>query len=388
MTPLRIGVAGATGFIGPVHARAALLAGGVLAGVAASSPERARDAAQRLRAEHAFASPEDLATAGDVDVLHICTPNHLHAPLAEAALAAGKHVVCEKPLATSSAAAAKLVSAAADAGVVATVPFVYRYNPVVFEARARVAAGGLGRLRLVHGGYLQDWLAGAEDDNWRVDAELSGASRAFADIGSHWCDLLEFISGDRIAAVCAQMATVLPERSDHAGTPAFVASAGEGGARKAVTTEDVATVMFRTAGGVIGTMLVSQVSPGRKNHLHIEIAGESASVRFEEERPDTLWVGRRDRNETLWRDPLTLSPGAARLATTPAGHPQGYEDCFAAFVADTYAAIGGAEPDGLPTFADGARSTRIVDAVLASARAGSTWVDVVDADPVAVAAHG
>ena len=157
-----------------------------MVGVAASSPERAREAASRLRVERAFGSPEEAVVSGDVDVVHICTPNHLHAPLAEAALAAGKHVVCEKPLAMTAAEADALVTAAERSGRVATVPFVYRYNPVVFEARARVAAGELGGLRLIHGGYLQDWLSSPEDDNWRVDPAESGASRTFADIGSHW----------------------------------------------------------------------------------------------------------------------------------------------------------------------------------------------------------
>jgi predicted dehydrogenase len=381
VSALRVAIAGATGFIGPVHARAARRAGGHLVGVAASTPERAREAADSLGAEHAFASPEELAVADGVDVVHICTPNHLHAPLAAAALAAGKHVICEKPLATSAAEADALLADAQRSGRVATVPFVYRYNPVVAEARVRVAAGDLGGLRLVHGGYLQDWLASCDDDNWRVDPALSGASRAFADIGSHWCDLMEFVCGDRIAAVCAQTATVVAERADRHGAPAFAAT-GEGTQqRRAVTTEDLATVMFRTAGGVVGTMVVSQVSPGRKNHLHLEIAGERASLRFEQERPETLWIGGRERTEIVWRDPVTLSAAAARLATTPAGHPQGYEDCFAAFIADTYAAIEGRSVDGLPTFADGARSAHIVDAVLASARAGAAWVDVAPAVP-------
>jgi predicted dehydrogenase len=257
------------------------------------------------------------------------------------------------------------------------VPFVYRYNPVVFEARARVAAGEIGAVRLVHGGYLQDWLSTPDDDNWRVDPAQSGASRTFADIGSHWCDLMEFVTGQRIAAVCAQTATVVPERADRAGAPAFAPrDDATSTARRTVVTEDLATVMFRTGAGVVGTMLVSQVSPGRKNHLHLEVAGADASLRFEQERSETLWVGRRERNETLWRDPPLLHPSAARLTSTPAGHAEGYVACFDAFVADTYAAIAGADPDGLPRFADGARSARIVDAVVASARAGAAWVEV------------
>jgi predicted dehydrogenase len=352
------------------------LAGAEVVGVSASSRERAREAAARLRAGRAFDSSEELVAADDVDVVHVCTPNDLHAPLADAALAAGKHVVCEKPLATTAAEADRLVDAAERSGRMAAVPFVYRYNPMVAEARARVAAGEIGAVRLVHGGYLQEWLSSPEDDNWRVDPAQSGASRAFADIGSHWCDLMEHVTGDRIASVCAQTATVVPERADRGRAPAFAARE-EGGPRRAVVTEDLATMMFRTAAGIVGTMLVSQVSPGRKNHLHLEVAGETASLRFEQERSETLWIGRRERNETLWRDPAQLHPSAARLTSMPAGHAEGYVACFDRFVADAYAAIAtGTAPDGMPRFADGARSARIVDAVLQSARAGAARVEV------------
>jgi predicted dehydrogenase len=371
---LRAAIVGA-GFIGAVHARSARMAGAVLDAVAASTPERSAEAAERLGAARPYAEPEKLVTDPDIDVVHLCTPNHLHEPLAAAALAAGKHVVCEKPLALDGAGATRLAAAAAAADRVATVPFVYRYHPMALEARAQVAAGELGALRLIHGGYEQDWLSTPDDDSWRVDPELGGASRAFADIGSHWCDLAEFISGERLAAVCAQVATVIPQRASAGSLRAFESAAQDGASRRAVTTEDLATVMFRTESGVLGTLLVSQVSPGRKNHLHLEVAGERASLRFEQERPETLWLGRRERTETLWRDGAYLSPGAARHAVIPVGHPQGYLDCFDAFVADTYAAIGGDEPDGLPRFADGRRAAQIVDAVLESARAGA-WVDV------------
>ena len=356
-TQLRVGIAGA-GFMGAVHARSALLAGARVVAVSASSPARGEEAAEALGAERAAASSDALVDADDIDVIHVCTPNHLHAPLAAAALRAGKHVVCEKPLATTADEADELVALAADAGTVATVPFVYRYHPMAREARARIASGALGGVRLVHGGYLQDWLSEPGDDNWRVDAALGGASRAFADIGSHWFDLAEFLLGDRVTALCAQALRVVGER---------------GG--RAVDTEDGATVMFRTAGGALGSMVVSQVSPGRKNHLHVEIACEQASLRFEQERPETLWMGERAGARTLERDPDLLSPDAARLATVPAGHPQGYNDAFAAFVADTYHAIAGEEPEGLPRFRDGARSAHIVDAVLRSSASGD-WTEV------------
>jgi predicted dehydrogenase len=370
--PVQVGIVGA-GFIGAVHARSARVAGAQILGVAASTPERSEEAAERLGAARAYEAAEELVTDPDVDVVHLCTPNHLHAPLALAAVAAGKHVVCEKPLAMDAVQAAELGATAAASGCVATVPFVYRYHPMALEARARIAAGELGALRLVHGGYLQDWLSTPEDDSWRVDPELGGESRAFADIGSHWCDLAEFISGDRITAVCAQSATVVPERTYRDGARAFASADGAG--RREISTEDVVAMLFRTQKGVLGTMLVSQVSPGRKNHLHIEIGGELASVRFEQERPETLWVGRRERTEELWRDPSHLSPSAARHAVVPVGHPQGYLECFDAFVADTYAAIAGEAPDGLPGFADGVRQAHITAAVLLSAASGE-WVDV------------
>jgi predicted dehydrogenase len=274
--PLRAGVAGA-GFIGAVHARSARLAGATLAGVATSSPERSREAAERLGAAQAYATPEELATADDVDVLHICTPNHLHARLARLALEHGKHVICEKPLAVGSDEANGLIDAARSAARVATVPFVYRFHPVVREARARVRDGSLGPVRLIHGGYLQDWLASADDDNWRIDADLGGPSRAFADIGSHWCDLVEFITGYRIEAICAQTSTVHAERVTRGTARAFEAASDNGGTRRAVTTEDAVTALFRTAGGVHGTLIISQVSPGRKNHLHVEIACAEAT---------------------------------------------------------------------------------------------------------------
>src|SRR3954451_24686405 len=229
---VRVAIAGA-GFIGAVHARSARLAGGRLVGVAASSPARSERAAASLGAERAFGSAEELVTSDDVDVVHICTPNHLHRPLAEAALAAGKHVIYEKPLALDVLGAQALVDAAAEAGRQAAVPFVYRYYPTVREARERVRTGGTGPVRIIHGNYLQDWLLHPEDDNWRVDEHLGGASRAFADIGSHWCDLAEFVTGHRITRVCARTLTALPERRLSTSSAAFGRGKGGGWRRRA-----------------------------------------------------------------------------------------------------------------------------------------------------------
>jgi predicted dehydrogenase len=348
---LRAGIVGA-GFIGAVHARSALLAGGRVAAVAASSEASARAAAARLGADRAAASAEQLVVADDVDVVHVCTPNHLHVPLARAALEAGKHVICEKPLALDDAGARGLVELAAARGLWGAVPFVYRYYPMVREARERLRGS---RLRLLHGTYLQDWLSQPGDGDWRVERRLGGRSRAFADIGSHWCDLAEFVSGQRIARLAARTAAVVPPRG----------------------TEDVAVVQFETDAGTLGSVVVSQVSPGRKNRLWIEWDADGEALAFDQERPDALWVGRRDGVSLVPRDAGLLSPPAARLATLPAGHPQGYADCFDAFVADVYAAIRtGAAREGMPVFADGRRAVRIAEAVLDSAAGDGAWTDV------------
>ena len=380
-TPLRVAVAG-TGFIGAVHVRSARLAGAHVVGVSASSAARAEQAAAELRVDRAFASSEELVTADDVDVVHVCTPNHLHLPLAEAALAAGKHVICEKPLALDVAGAQRLVDAAAAAGKVAAVPFVYRYYPTLREARERVRGGLTGPIRLLHGTYLQDWLLRAEDNNWRVDAELGGASRTFADIGSHWCDLAEFVSGHRIARLSARMLTAMPQRLHAENRPAFSA-APEGGEVREVGTEDAAVMQFETDQGALGTMIVSQISAGRKNRLWLEFDGAEEAIRFSQEDAETLWVGRREAATLLRRDPEHLSPNAARLATIPPGHPQGYADCFDLFVNDVYTQIRGeAQPDGVPMFGDGLRAAQIIEAVLASSQE-ERWVDV--AAPVGAA---
>jgi predicted dehydrogenase len=369
---LRAAVAG-VGFIGAVHVRAARLANAEIVGVSGGEPGQTRVAADALHVDRVFESSEALAADPGVDVVHICTPNHLHAPLARIALEAGKHVVCEKPLATSAADAAELVDLAAHARRVAAVPFVYRFHPVVREARARIARGASGAIHLIHGSYLQDWLSSPDDYNWRVDPELGGPSRAFADIGSHWCDLVEFVSGHRISAVSARSIIAYPERLLGSAN-AFQRATGEG-RRVRVEGEDAVVMTFQTDGGAAGTLLVSQISPGRKNRLWFEIDAENEAIAFDQENPEQLWIGTREWQQIVLRDPPNLSAEAARYATLPAGHAQGYGDAFNAFVADAYAVARGEVRDGLPTFADGLRAARITEAVMASAR-GESWVPV------------
>jgi predicted dehydrogenase len=357
--------------IAAVHRRAIADAGATLAGVLGSSPERSRATADEW-GTHGYTDLAELLR-DDIDVVHVCTPNATHVEFALAAIEAGIHVVVEKPLATSVDDAKKLADAAAHAGVVATVPFVYRFHPLVRELRARRLAGEFGDLTLLHGSYLQDWLVSPGSSSWRVDAAAGGASRAFGDIGSHWCDLVEFVSGETFTAVSAVTGIAYDTRPAPSG-PSF-GTPGGNGERVTVTTEDTAVATFRTANGVIANTVISQVAAGRKNRLWFELDGSAGSAVFDQENPESVWLGSEGGSTVLHRGEGRVSDDQGRLNRAPAGHPMGYLDAFAAFVADTYAAIGGADPDGLPTFADGVRSAAIIDAVLASA-ATSNWTEI------------
>jgi predicted dehydrogenase len=357
--PVRFGIVG-TGFMARVHAHAVRAGGGTVTRIAGSSPQRAKEAAGALHVGGVAGSAEELVAAPDVDVVSVCTPNNLHRPMVELALAAGKHIVCEKPLALTVAEAEHLAGLAARAGTVHAVPFVYRYYPTVREARARIARGDAGRLWMLHGSYLQDWLASPGATDWRVDPASGGASRAFGDIGVHWCDLMEFTTGHRIVALTATTARAHEARGDDAAP---------------VATEDGACVLFRTDRGATGSVLVSQVSPGRKNALTFSFDGTEASFAFDQERPETLRVGGAGEDRVVPRDPNLLTGEAARYAVLPPGHPQGYQDCFNGFYGDVMARVRGEDVTGLPSFDDGLRAARITAAVVESAATG-TWLEV------------
>lgn len=365
---LRVAILG-SGMIGGIHRRAAILAGANVVGVMSSSPARSEEAAHAWGTEP-IRSFDELAVL-DADVVHVCTPNAQHVEQTAAALSIGAHVICEKPLATSSDQAEALAASAATAARVATVPFVYRYHPLVREVRARVRAGEFGAWQLLHGSYLQDWLLSPRDTNWRVESALGGPSRTFADIGSHWCDLMEFVTGERIESVIADFTTTVPRRPHPASDNSMPTRT------LTVDTEDAASVLFRTASNVLGAVTVSQVSAGRRNRLWFEFDGASASAVFDQEFPETVWMGGQSQDQVLHRSPSVGSADARRLSSLPPGHAQGYAQCFESFVADTYDAVLGNPRDGLPTFDDGARSARIVDAVIESARTG-TRVTVAD----------
>lgn len=370
---IRAAIIGA-GFIGRVHARAIRNAGAEVTAIAGSTIEGSESAARQLDIPTVLHSAEELANRPDIDVVHVCTPNNSHAAYALAALKAGKHVVCEKPLSVNVESARTLDELASTSGLVATVPFIYRFYPTVREMRQRIA-GSSEAIRLVHGSYLQDWLSRPTDWTWRVDADIGGPSRAMADIGSHWCDLMEFVTGHRITRLMASMKTAIPQRQSSDGN-SFSASSVDGPVDVPVTTEDLVTLMFETNRGAIGALVVSQVSPGRKNRLWIEVDTETAGYTFDQEHPESLSIGGRVLNQELMRSPEALQEEALEYSVLPPGHPQGYLDSFDLFMRDTYRAISAsAIANGLPTFRDGLRSMNIVEAVLRSSE-DSEWVDV------------
>lgn len=352
-----------SGLIGNIHRRAALLSGAEVVGVVEKDPARAVSAARQWGVANSWDHIED-ALATRPDVIHICTPNVTHAPFVRLGLDAGVNVICEKPLCLDAGEGAELAATARERGLVAAVPYTYRYHPLVREIRHRRIAGELGKMHLIHGSYLQDWLLSPNASSWRVDPALGGTSRAFADIGSHWCDLVEWVSGERIAELVADIAIAIPERPGETG-PTF-SRGSDDLPRVRVQTEDVANILFRTTSGVPGTLTVSQVSAGRKNRLWFELDGAAQSAVFDQENPETVWLGGEGESRILFRDPGHESADARRVTLTPAGHAQGWEACFENFVADVYAAIRGTQAEGLPTFNDGARSLRLVDAVFAS----------------------
>lgn len=361
--PLRSGIIG-TGFMGRVHTAAVRAAGGEVLAYAGRDPERTRFAADAASVPLTLTADE-LVAHPDIDVVHICTPNAQHVAFAEAAIAAGKHVVCEKPLALGVEEAARLEAAADAAGVVHAVPFVYRFYPTVREARARIASSG-ERIWLAHGHYLQDWLAEQSSYNWRVD---DGASRAFADIGVHWCDLFEFATGHRVERLLAQRSRLHDTRLSE-------------GNEVPVSSEDGVTMMFHTDRGATGSVVISQATPGRKNRLWLSLDGEQRSYAFDQESPNELWIGSNEGVLLLPKGLETLEDTSARsYVSVPSGHPQGYQDCFALFMRDVHAAIRGEAVDGLPTFVDGVRAAQLTDAVVASSASGR-WVDTAVVRPV------
>lgn len=368
-----------TGFIGPVHIEALRRLGIPVIGVLGSSPEKSRHAAQQLRISTGYGSYQELLADPRVTVVHLTSPNRYHLEQCRLAILAGKHVVCEKPLAMNSKETGELVQLAAQHQVVTAVNYNVRYYPVCLEARERRIAGQLGPIHHITGSYMQDWLLHDTDFNWRVLASEGGELRAVADIGTHWLDLVQFITGLQVEAVCADLSTVHPVRKSIQGSVETFQAVDTTRPYKEIPidTEDCGSILLKFTGGTRGAVTVSQVTAGRKNCIRFDIAAGNGSFAWNSEEPNTLTIGHRDiPNETLTRDPSLLMANVRGYANYPGGHAEGFPDSFKQLFRAVYEAIEtGQSTIPYPTFLDGHREVLLCEAILKSHRE-QRWITV------------
>jgi predicted dehydrogenase len=379
MEKLRAAVIG-LGFVGKAHLEALRRLAMPITGLLSSSPESTAEACRLAEVERGYTSLEELASDRAVNVVHICTPNYLHSPQAGLLLSSGKHVVCEKPLAINSRESLELVRLAEKQRLVGAVAYNLRYYPLCQQSRAMVAAGAIGEPRLVHGSFLQDWLLYPDDWNWRLEPQLGGELRAVSDIGTHWLDLMMWITGRKVTEICADLATVLPLRRPPQGrVQTFQNRSDVASDEVKISTDDYASILLHFEGNGQGVMTVSQVSAGRKARLWFEVDGSEASLAWNSESPNTLWIGRRKQaNECLPKDPSLMSPKARGYAAYPAGHAEGYPDTFVQLFKEVYGYISAGDlnsPRTFPTFETGHEEMKLCDAIAQSARERK-WVKI------------
>jgi predicted dehydrogenase len=378
MAPLQSAVIGA-GFVGRAHIEGLRRLGIPVLGVLDSSPERSEALRAELRLPRAYRSLDELCADRELDVVHVCTPNHLHFEQASALLRAGKHVLCEKPVAMNTRESAALINLAREHKRVGGVNYNLRYYPLCQEARARIASGAIGEPRLVHGKFLQDWLFYPTDWNWRLETHLGGDLRAVSDIGSHWLDLSMWLTGRKIVEVCGDLATIIPTRQRPKGrVETFQSAAGIATEPVKIATDDYASVLLRFENNLRGVMTVSQVSAGRKASLTFEVNGSEGSLAWNSESPNSLWIGhRKQANEEMLKDPSLMTPAARPYSAYPGGHTEGYPDTFVQLFKDFYAYIekGGDSPPEFPTYQTGHDELVLCEAIAQSARE-KRWVKI------------
>jgi len=384
MQKIKAGIIG-TGFIGPAHIEAVRRLGFVeMVALAEAGDTLARQKAEKLNIPRAYGDYKKLLEDGDIQVVHNCTPNSVHFQISSDIIRAGKHVISEKPLAMNSTEGTKLVNLAKEKGVVNAVDFNYRYYPLVQEARSLIKKGKVGEVYVVMGSYLQDWLYLDTDYNWRVEPELGGNPRAVGDIGSHWCDLIQFITGLKIVSVFADM-KIIHEYRKKPRKPIETYAGKElkptDYEKKKVVTEDYATLLLNFDSGAKGVLTVCQCCAGRKNRLFFEIYGSKSAIAWDQETPNEMWIGYREKaNEILVKDPSLLSPDAKAYAFYPGGHPEAYPDGLKNFLLNVYTFIKeGKNPlkdkPNFSTFEDGNDELLICEAVLESSKSGR-WAKV------------
>lgn len=359
------------GFVGRAHLDALRRLGISVQGMLGSTPERTATAATELGLSRAYTSLEELADDKSIHVVHLCTPNYLHFQEASQLLRAGKHVLCEKPLTLDSRESQALVSLTKEVNLVGGVAYNLRYYPLCQEARALIKRGAIGQVRLVHGSFLQDWLLYPTDWNWRLDSRLGGELRAISDIGTHWLDLMMWITGSPVSSLCADLATMMPSRRRPKGRIETFKKADSSETDEVlISTDDYGSVLLHFENEARGVMTVSQISAGRKARLWFEIDGSEASLAFDSEDPNTLWIGRRDGpSELLPKDPALLSPGARNYAVYPGGHAEGYPDTFVQLFKEFYTYIAAGDflaPRPFPTFETGHQELILCEAIAES----------------------
>jgi len=384
MDKIKVGVIG-SGFIGPTHIEAIRRLGFVeVVGLAETGQETAEKKAAELGIPRAFGDYREMLQDPDIQVIHNCTPNHLHFSITKEIILAGKHVVSEKPLAMNSQESAELLELAKEHGVVHGVNFNYRQFPSVQNLHAKIENGDLGKVNIVHGGYLQDWLLYETDFNWRMNPAVGGKSRAVADIGSHWCDTVQYVTGKKIVEVFADLATVIPVRKKPKSAVATFSTQDIPEIEYEdvpIETEDYASVLVRFEDGSRGVFTVSQVSAGRKNNLHFEIAGSKSSASWNQEEPEKVWLGYRDKpNEVLLADASLFNSSAKGTIHHPGGHNEGWPDALKNMMKNYYSFIRDGknlvtDKPNFATFEDGHISMCITDAILES-HAKQQWVKV------------
>ncbi len=381
MKKIRTGIVG-SGMMGPIHTEALRRLGYVeVVALAEANDDLAKSRAEALHIPKAYGDYRALINDPDVEVVHNCTPNALHFEVSKAIIAAGKNIVSEKPLANTSMQSSELCELASKAGIVNAIPFNYRNYPLVQHMRAQVKTGELGRLLLLHGSYLQDWLLLDTDYNWRVEPTAGGESRAVADIGSHWFDTTQFITADPVVEVMAQLDIIHKNRKKPKQAVATYAGkmlTADDYTEVPVATEDCATVLFRTRSGAPGSCVISQVSAGRKNRLYLELDYARGALEWDQEDPNTLWLGRREKaNDALIKDGSLMHQEARAFAHYPGGHPEGYSEGPYNLFTQVYAhiAAGGKGTPTFSTFVDGHKQIAICEAILASSKSRS-WRQV------------
>ena len=367
------------GVVGKAHLEALLRLGIPVRGILGSSPERTQEAVRELRLERGYTSLVELAGDPSVNVVHVCTPNHVHHDQTKTAMEADKHVMCEKPLAMNTRESQALIGLSRKLDLVGGVTYNLRYYPLCQEARSLVQRGAIGEPRLIYGGFLQDWLLYPTDWNWRLEPQLGGDLRAVSDIGTHWLDLVTWITGRKVTSACADLATINPIRKRPRGRVETFQKSQGATDDISIATDDYASILLHFESNMHGVCTVSQASAGRKARLWFEIDGSEASLAWNSEEPNTLWIGhRREPNQEFLKDPSLMGAEARGYAAYPGGHIEGYPDTFVQLFKDFYAYIERgdfSQPRTFPTFETGHEEMQLCEIIGKSARE-QRWINV------------